>query len=299
MRRMNVLVITALVIVLIVVSGCLFVVREGQEVILLRLGKLKRGSDQAVVVLDPGLHFKWPFIERLYRFDVRLQTYEPQPSRIMTGEQKELLVDFYVKWRINNPGLYYQRTSGSLYRTQQLLKQQVNDKLRAEFGHRTIKDVVAEERLKIMQDLTQLVNDNATNLGLQVIDVRIKRIDLPTAVENGVFERMRSARRVVAAKHRETGRADAEAILATADATAVLRVAKARKVAADTRAKGDEIAAKIYADTYKKDTGFYEFYRGINAYRNVFANKKDMLVLRPDSQFFKYFSDINGRQEGH
>ena len=298
MKAINALSIIGLILLFIIVTSCLFVIKEGEHAIVLRLGKIQYNADNQVDVKMPGLHYKWPFIERVRLFDVRLQTFEPRPSRIVTGEQKDVLVDYFVKWKITDPGLYYKRTSGDPRKAEQLVNQQVNDKLRAEFGQRTIKDVVSEDRTLIMQSLNSLVNENAKIFGIKVVDVRIKRIDLPDEVRNGVYERMRSTRKVVAARHRETGKADAEAISAQADAQAAVKVATAQKKAADMRAEGDAKAAKIYADAYNQDADFYEFYRSINAYENVFSNRKDILVLRPDSQFFQYFTSMGGG-DGH
>ncbi len=275
----------------------LYVVNEGEQAIVLKLGKLVFDDEtQQPAVRGAGLHMKIPVIEQLRIFDVRLQTLEPNPSRIVTAEQKDVIVDYFVKWKISDPALYFQRTGGNTVAAKNLLSQQINDKLRAEFGHRTIAEVVTDHRLQVMEDLRAQVNANAKILGIRVIDVRIKRIDLPDEVSARVFERMRATRKVVATEHRATGRAEAEAIRARARAAASIKMATAQEGAANLRAQGDAIAAKIYADTYGKDPEFYEFYRSINAYKSVFSDKKDILVLQPEGDFFRHFGKGPAKQ---
>jgi modulator of FtsH protease HflC len=222
---------------------------------------------------------------------MRLQTLDIKSSRIVTAEQKDVIVDYYVKWRISDPVLYYTRASGSAQHANLLLEQQLNDGLRAQFGRRTISEVVSDDRTTIMDALSQQANVNAQKLGIQVIDVRIKRIDLPTEVSTAVFERMRAERERVAMEHRSTGKASAEAIRANADANVTVMIAMAKEQAANLRAQADAQAAKVYTDAYSQNPDFYAFYRSLLAYKKVFNNRENnILVLRPDSQFFKYFN---------
>lgn len=282
--------------VLLLLYGSIYTVQESQQAMLLQLGNIVTNpKTKAPYIMGPGLHFKWPLINSVQLFDTRLQTLDIKSSRIVTAEQKDLLVDYYVKWRISNLPLYFTRTGGNATQASLLLEQQLNDNLRAQFGRRSINDVVSNDRTTIMDHLSKLANDNAQALGISVIDVRIKRIDLPDEVQNAVFERMRTERERVATEHRSNGKAQAEAIRANADANATLTVATARTQAVEMRSIGDAQAAKIYADAYNQDPTFYQFYRSLEAYKRIFANNQNnMLVLKPDSEFFKYFNNENG-----
>lgn len=282
--------------VLLLFYSSAYVVNEGQQAMLLQLGNIVTNAKTKMpYITGPGLHFKWPFINDVQLFDTRLHTLDIKSSRIVTAEQKDLIVDYYVKWRINNLPLYFTRTGGNSAQAQLLLEQQLNDNLRAQFGRRTISDVVSNDRTTIMDTLSKIANDNAQSLGISVIDVRIKRIDLPNEVQTAVFDRMRTERERVATEHRFNGKAEAEAIRANADATATLTVASARTQAAQIRSLGDAQAAKIYADAYNQDPGFYDFFRSLEAYKKIFgAHQQNILVLKPDSQFFKYFNNANG-----
>lgn len=281
--------------VLILLYSSVFVVTEGQGALLLRLGKIELDTKGQAALKTPGLHFKIPLINQIWRFTTRLQTLDIQSSRIVTAEKKDVIVDYYVKWRISNPALYYTRTSGNATNAQILLEQQLNDGLRAEFGRRTIAEVIADDRASIMDTLNQQANQSAKTLGLQIVDVRIKRIDLPTEVSAAIFERMRAERARVATEHRAQGRANAEALRANADAEATITVATAKADSMRIRGEADAKAAQIYAAAYTKDSAFYAFYRSLLAYKKSFATKQDILILKPDLQFFKYF---NGIQNG-
>lgn len=276
-------------ILLICLYNSVYIISEGQRGLLLRLGEIVT-QDGKVQVLTPGLGFKVPILNQVRLFDVRLQTLTAQASRILTQEQKYVLVDYYIKWRVENLPLYYQRTGGDELRAQTLLQQQVNDALRAAFGQRTITDMVSGERVNVMALLRDSANVTAKNLGINVTDVRIKAIDLPEEVSETVFTRMRTKREQVAMQHRADGRAQAEAIRAEADSKATVAVAQAMTQAANLRAAGMAEAARIYAQAYSKDADFYAFYRSLEAYKNSFSNKNDVLVLTPESDFFKYFS---------
>lgn len=277
-----------------------FTVTEGEKALLLRLGKIVMegtGNAEKPVILGPGLHFRIPILNQVRKFDTRLQTLDIQSSRIVTAEKKDVIVDYYVKWKISNLALYFTRTSGNSQLAEELLEQQLNDSLRAEFGRRLIREVISDDRASIMEALNKQTNINAQNLGLDVIDVRIKRIDLPVEVSAAVYDRMRAERERVASEHRAQGKANSEGIRANADANAAITIAIARSEAARIRAEGDAQAAKTYTDAYGKDPSFYAFYRSIVAYRQIFDGKKnDFFILRPDSQFFKYFNQT-GVQE--
>ena len=278
-----------IIIIFLTLFACFYTVNEGQRALLLRLGKLVTDQNNQPLVIAPGLHFRVPFINQVRILDVRLQTLDVQSSRVLTEEQKYVLVDYYVKWRIADLSLYFTRTGGYADRTETLLQQKVNDALRAAFGKRTITDVVSGERGNVMQLLKQKTDESAQSLGVEVIDVRIRRIDLPEEVSSSVFDRMRVEREQAATRHRSDGKAKAESIKAQADATVTVTIAKAKAKGAKMRAAGDAKAAKIYADAYNKNADFYALYRSLLAYKNVFNSKNDILLLKPDGEFFKYF----------
>jgi len=284
------------ILVLLLLAGftSIYTVTEGENALLLRLGKIEKNPQTGLAKIQlPGLHFKIPFVEKVRYFDIRLQTLDIKSSRIVTKEKKDVIVDYYVKWRIGELAKYFKATGGSVSRTDLLLEQQLNDSLRAEFGRRTIKEVIADDRESIMHALQKQADTNASNLGVTVVDVRIKRIDLPPGVSSAVYDRMRAERERVATQHRAEGKASAEAVKATADAKVTVEVAEAKAKGAKARASGDAKAARIYAKAYKKDPEFYAFYRSLKAYRQTFDQKNDILVLRPNSQFFDYFNQAN------
>lgn len=275
----------------------IFLVSEGQGALLLRLGKIEVDKNNRAMIKNPGLHAKIPLINQVWKFTTRLQTLDIQSSRIVTAEKKDVIVDYYVKWRISNPALYYTRTGGDATKAQVLLEQQLNDGLRAEFGRRTIAEVIADDRASIMDSLNRQANQSAKGLGLQIVDVRIKRIDLPMEVSTAIFERMRAERARVATEHRAQGKANAEAIRANADALATVIVATAKADAMRERGNADAKAAAIYADAYNKDPNFYAIYRSLIAYKKSFASKQDILILKPDLQFFKYFKGVSKQRD--
>lgn len=289
-KKMFLVIIAALFIAFL--SSSFYTVQEGQKALISRLGKLSKDKDNYIID-GPGLHLKFPIIDQVLTFDTRLQTLDIQSSRIVTQEKKDVIVDYYVKWRIDDLPLYYKRTSGQIFRAEKLLSQQVNDGLRAEFGRRTISEVVSDDRAGIMTSLNKTADVSASKLGLAVVDVRIKRIDLPEEVSNAVFDRMREERKRVATEHRSQGEARAEAVRAEADAKATVIVATSRAEANRTRGKGDEEAAAIYAAAYSKNPDFYAFYRSLVAYTKTFDSKENLLVLSPESEFFRYFNSAN------
>lgn len=289
MKSVNAVILAAVIVVLLLIYNSLFVVMQGQQAIMLRLGEIV-SVDGKPKIYQAGLHAKIPFINTVKSFDTRIQTLVEKSSRMLTQEQKYLLVDYYVKWRINNLAKYYTTTGGYTASADQLLSQKVNDAMRAEFGKRSISDVISDQRLSIMQILKQSANQASQEFGIEVIDVRINAIDLPEDVSSSVFARMQSEREQVAAKRRSDGKALAEAIRADADAKVTVMIATAKEQASQIRAKGQLIAAQIYSDTYAKDPEFYGFYRSLQAYQSTFNSKRDVIVLSAHNQFFHYFN---------
>lgn len=273
------------------VINSLFTVQAGENALLLRLGKIVTDGSGKAKIYPPGLHIKTPFITSVRKLDVKIQNLDAESPRILTQEQKYLYVDYYAKWRITDVPLYYTRTGGNVENTQNLLTQKINDSIRSEFGRKTLQDVISDDRLKIMASLQQSANKNAKELGIQLIDVRIKSIDLLQQVLESVYQRMSTKREQVATEYRADGEAQAEKIRSTADAQAQKMIAEARRQAAIKRGEGDREAANIYIQAYSQDPEFYSFYRSLQAYRHAFSNRNTILLLKPDSDFFKYFNN--------
>ncbi|RUO74778.1 protease modulator HflC [Pseudidiomarina sediminum] len=275
----------------------LFVVKEGQRAIVIQFGKVQRDADTGMpTVYDPGLHFKLPFIEQVKRLDARFKTLDGDPDRFVTSEKKDLIVDTYVKWRISDFATYYLSTNGgNQAQAEALLTRRVNSGLRAEFGSRTIKEIVSGERDNLMREALIRGADSAQELGIEVIDVRVMQINLPTEVSQSIYQRMRAEREAVAREHRSEGREQAEFIRADVDARVTVMLADAERESRDIRGQGDAEAAGIYAEVYQQDAEFYAFLRSLQAYEKSFERGNDVLVLEPDSDFFKYLKRVSGK----
>jgi len=282
-NKLGMLIIAGLVAVGISLSA--FTVKQWEMAIKLRLGEIVDAD------YKPGLHWMIPFINNVKRFDGRIQTLDARPQRFLTVEKKDVIVDSFVKWRIANVGQYYRSTGGNPGRTASLLAERINTSLRDEFGKRTIVEVVSGERSEIMALLTKDADEKANELGVEVIDVRIKRIDLPSEVSGSVYERMRAERERVARDLRAQGDEAAERIQAEADRQRTVILANAFRDAEKLRGEGDAKAASTYAQAYETNSEFYAFYRSLSAYRSVFSSSGNMMVLKPDSEFFKYFNN--------
>jgi len=269
-----------------------FVIYEGQRGIVFQFSKIKRDSvTDEMMVFEPGLHFKWPLVETVKKLDARIQTLDEPADRFVTAEKKDLIVDSFAKWRIVDFSTYYLRTSGSVDNARALLKQKINNGLRTEFGNRTIKEIVSGDRSAIMSKALESAASSREDLGIEVVDVRIKAINLPTEISQSIYERMRAERTAVAKEHRSQGQEQAEIIRATIDAKVTIMLAEAQKNAFTVRGEGDAQAAKVYADAYTKDAEFYSFFRSLEAYENSFNSKNDIMVVKPDSEFFRFLKD--------
>jgi membrane protease subunit HflC len=272
---------------------CFFTVYETDRALIEYLGKLKiDGKTNLAKIYYPGLHFKIPLLQTVRTFDMRLKVLDSQCSRITTKEKKDVLVDFYVLWQVDDLALYYTRTGGHRNKAEQLLRQKILADLKAEFGRHTIQEVVYGERLELMFKLREDMESTTKNIGISVIDVRIKRIDLPDEVRDSVYNRMRAERERVASEIRANGRAEAVRIHAWAEREKRIIVAHALKDAKKIKGEGDALVAKIYADAYKLDPEFYFFYRSLDAYKNSFYNKSDVIILSSSGEFFKYFKNF-------
>lgn len=242
-----------------------------------------------VKILAPGLHVKVPMIETVRSFDTRIQTLDIKSSRIVTKEKKDVIVDYYVKWRIENLARYFKATGGNQFKAETLLEQQLNTYLRAQFGKRTISDVVSGGRDDLMDVLKQRAEEQAGQLGIRVVDVRIKGIELPANTSNAVYQLMRANMQKIANRHRADGHAAAEAIQSAADAKVTILIAKATSEGQAIRAQGLAQAADIYAKAFNQDKAFFSFYQSLRAYVNSFKSKQDIFVLDENSAFFTYF----------
>lgn len=287
MRNLGTLVV-GVIVALIVGSLCVYTVDERQDALVFQLGEVVK------VTKEPGLYFKLPLIQNVRYFDTRILTFDtPDPERFLTSEKKNVLVDYFVKWRIIDPKQYYISVAGDELRAQTRLQQTINDGLRAEFGKRTVHEVVSGERDKIMQIQQERADQDARKIGIQVVDVRLKRVDLPQEVSDAVYRRMEAERKRVANELRATGAAEAERIRAEADKQREVIIAEAYRQAQQIKGEGDAKAAAIYARAFERDPEFYAFYRSMEAYRQSLKNKSDLLLLEPNSDFFKYLKNPN------
>ncbi len=287
-RQMSILV--GLVVLVAIVSNALYVVNERERAVLLKFGE--------VVATDirPGLHFKIPIVNDVRRFESRLITLDSSPQRYLTAEKKALIVDSFVKWQVADAGKYYTATGGDEFSANSLLASRVDNGLRNKFGERTVYEVVSGERDALMAEITEELDGIALNeLGIHVLDVRVKGIDLPPEVSNAVYTRMSTEREREARDHRSRGRELAEGIEADADRQKTVIEANAYREAEQIRGEGDAIAAEVYANAFNQDQEFYAFYRSISAYKSSFAGKEDLLVIDPESDFFRYLKNPTGK----
>lgn len=274
---------------LILVSVSIFTVDERQSAIVFRLGEIVASQDK------PGLYFKLPIVDRVRHFDKRILTIDTDdPDLFLTSEKKNVLVDSFVKWRIIDVRQYYVSVQGDEARAAIRLTQTVNDTLRAEFGKRTIHDVVSGERDDIMNVMREKADGDARKIGVQVIDVRLKRVDLPQEVSDSVYGRMQAERTRVAKQLRSLGTEESEKIRADADRQREVLIAESYRDAQKIKGEGDAKASSIYASAFQADPEFFAFYRSLEAYRQSFKNKGDVLILDPSSDFFKYMKGSGG-----
>ncbi|MFT6030055.1 MAG: membrane protease subunit HflC [Oleiphilaceae bacterium] len=278
------------------VFSALFVVEEGNKAIVIQFGKVQRDSETDLTrVFEPGLHFKLPFFDRVVNLDARIQTLDEAPDRFVTSEKKDLIVDLYVKWKIEDFAKYYLATGGIKASAEILLQQKVNNGLRSEFGTRTIQQIVSGERSELMDEAMEQASTSSDELGIEIIDVRVKQINLPLEVRNFIFQRMRTEREAVAREHRSEGKEKAEFIKADIDAKITVMLADAERNLRKLKGEGEAQAAQIYAETYTKDADFYRFLRSMDAYKKSFSSKQDVLVIEPDSDFFRYMKNPSGK----
>lgn len=277
--------------VLMIVSSSVFIITEYERAVVLRFGKLVE------VDVPPGLHFKIPFADKVRKFDGRLLTADMREGSFFTVENKRLIVDSYIKWRVKDVETYYKATGGDERVAEERLASRVADGLRNQFGRRTLHEVVSGKRDQLMHELTESLNLVTVDLlGLEVIDIRVKRIDLPPDVSESVFARMAADREKEAREYRSKGQEQAEVIRADADRQRAVLEANAYRDAERIRGDGDAKAAAIFADAYNKDPEFYAFVRSLTAYSNTFSGPEDLMVVDPNSDFFRYLKDSQGKK---
>lgn len=283
---------------LVVLANSLFIVKQWEAGIVLRFGKIHGIEETGTsTVYEPGLQWKIPFIDRVVLIDKRIQTMDSRPQEALTNEKKALVVDTYVKWQVTDFGQFYLRTQNDFNRAESLLERIVNNDLRAEIGTNSVKQTISGERAQMMINVRDNSNDSAQELGITVTDVRVKKVNYPQEVSENVYDRMRSERQRVATAFRSNGRKEAEIIEASADKKATIIKAEAEKTAKVLVGEADAKAAKIYSDAFNQNAEFYTFLRSLEAYERAFnSNNSNIMVMDPDSDFFKYLKNIQGKQ---
>jgi membrane protease subunit HflC len=282
-----------IVVIALVVSSALYTVDRRQNAIVFQLGEVKE------VVTKPGLHFKWPLLQNVRHFDMRILTFDDaEPLRFLTQGNRPVLVDSFVKWKINDVRQYYVSVQGDEFRAMTRIKQTVAGVLRDEFGARILHDVVSGEREQIMSRVRDKVDQDLERIGVKIIDVRLKRVDLPADVSESVYRRMEAERKRIANDLRAQGAADAERIRADADRQREVLLAEAYRDAQRVRGEGDAKAASTYAAAFSQNPEFFSFYRSMEAYRNTFRGRNDLMLLETNSDFLRYFRDSLGKSSG-
>lgn len=284
------IIIPVLVLAVVILPFSMFRVNQYEQAVVFKFGEIQRTDDK------PGLHFMVPIMNTVKMFENRVINLDQEPQRFLTSEKKDVIVDYYAKWRITDVKKFYTSTNGGdIQYANGLLGQRINRALRDEFGKRTVQEVVAGERGEILDIVAGTTSQLKDELGIRVVDVRTKRIDLPEEVSHSVYDRMRAERLRVAKEFRARGEEASERIKAAADKEQEIILANAYKDAEVIRGEGDAKATDIYASAYNKDRDFYAFYRSLSAYRNSFGDNNDILLLDPDSEFFKYFKNSSGK----
>jgi len=268
-----------------VISMSTFIVHEREVAIKFQLGEIIKSD------YKPGIYFQWPFINNVIKFDSRILTLDTPSERFLTSEKKNVIVDSFVKWQITDPKTFYTSTQGDERRAISRMATIINDELKGQIGSKSMKEVISGERATIMEVVTNNAGLKIKDLGIDLIDVRVKKVELPENVSNDVYRRMATERQTVAKAFRSRGEEQAKQIRANADRQREEVLAEAYRKSEETRGEGDATAAKTYADSYNQDKEFYSFYRSLNAYENSFGNNQDLIVLSPDSDFFKFFKD--------
>ncbi|QCI16211.1 protease modulator HflC [Buchnera aphidicola] len=289
------------------ISSSFFIVKEGECGIVLQFGKVLRNNEQKTLVYNPGWHFKIPFLETVKILDKRIHTMDNQADRFVTKEKKDLIVDSYVKWKINDFSRYYLATGGGdIFQAEVLLKRKFSDRLRSEIGRLNVKEIVTDSRGRLTTDVldslnkgsmnlekTSLINVNSMNaLGIEVVDIRIKQINLPNEVSDAIYNRMRAEREAVARSQRSQGKEKAEKLRAAADYKVSIILAEAKKQALIIKGEAEATVTKLFAQNFSQEPYFYFFIRSLRAYENSFKNQENIMLINSDSMFFKYMNKM-------
>lgn len=318
MRSSSLNIILALVLIIaFAIFNSVFILKEGSVGIVTRFGKVTRAADNDLNVSQPGLHFKIPFIDKVKILDARIQTLSANADRFVTAEKKDLIIDSYVKWKIKDPATYYLTTAGgNKLQAEELLRRRITNSLRSQIGKLTIHEIVsgqgrdalvnnfdveepavigASKRDEVMQNALKDIGQSAIELGIEIVDVRIKQINLPPEVSGSIYQRMRAERDAVAKLHRSQGRMEAETIRAQADREVIVKVAEAEKQARQLKGEGDAEATRIYAEAYSKNPELFNFLKSMDAYKQSMQSGNDVIVISPDNDFFNYFNNSKGQ----
>jgi modulator of FtsH protease HflC len=286
-------IVALLIVIALLASSTLYTVDQRQNAIVFQLGEVKE------VVTQPGLHFKWPLLQNVRHFDMRILTFDDaEPLRFLTQGNRPVLVDSFVKWRITDVKTYFTSVQGDEFRAQTRIKQTVSGTLRDEFGLRGLHEVVSGERERIMSEVRRKVDQDLERIGVKIVDVRLKRVDLPQDVSESVYRRMEAERKRIANEARSTGAAEAEKIRADAERQREVILAEAYRDAQRVRGEGDGKSAAIYSAAFNQNPEFYSFYRSMEAYRSTFRGRNDIMLLEPNSDFLRYFRDSMGKNQG-
>jgi modulator of FtsH protease HflC len=287
-------ILAAVLAIIVLAASTLYTVDQRQNAIVFQLGEVKD------VVTKPGLHFKWPLLQNVRVFDMRILTFDDaEPLRFITSEKKPVLVDSFVKWRILDVKQFYVSVQGDEFRAATRLKQTISGGLQNEFNKRTVHEVVSGEREKIMEEVRDKADQELRrDLGVEIVDVRLKRVDLPQEVSESVYRRMEAERKRIANELRSTGSAEGERIRADADRQREVVLAEAYRDAQQIKGEGDAKSASIYAQAFSQNPEFFAFYRSMEAYKSSFRSKSDVLVMEPNSDFFRYLRDATGKAPG-
>ena len=283
-------ILTIIILTIIFIYSAIFIVDERQVVIKFRLGEIVRSYN------DPGLYFMIPFINNIKKYDSRILTMDSKPEQFLTSEKKNVIVDSFVKWRISGPENFYRASKGDERIGLNRLSQIINDLTKSEFSKRTIHDVVSGDRAELMNIVKNDASVAAKALGITVVDVRLKKVNLPDEVSASVYARMVKERATVAKAFRSKGKETAQGITATAERESETIIAEAYKQAQEIKGEGDAVSAETYAKSYSLNPEFYSFYRSLSAYKSSFNAKEDVMIIQPDSDFFKYFKDPKGKK---
>lgn len=296
-NRQNLLVasLTLLVLLAVLLLNSVFVVAEGTRAIKLRFNKVVRDGNNQVVVYQPGLHFKPPFIDSVITLDARLRTLDDTADRFLTVEKKDVLIESYVKYRVVDFGKFYTTTGGQFNRANDLLRRKINDRLRSEVGSQTISDIVSGTRAELMSQAKEALNkseDGALTFGLEVVDVRVVKIELPTEVAESIYQRMRAERQAVAGEHRAQGQEQSQIIRSETDRNVMVILAEANLEAAKIRAQADAQATQIFNNTYAQNYELFTFIKNLEAYKESLANNNSVLLINPTKEsFYRYLFD--------